>query len=147
MDNFQDLAYSEYVCMYNSKIFVKDKKKLSQILMKMALLFYKIFSLEVNRLSHSSEPILKAIFSLRSEYFQGSNSFLRRCNPLASHFIFDLRKQQQIIRCQMRGVTRITHSFGFLSAQKLSCMSRYVRARIVLMKDDSSSTVGFAQFP
>ena len=40
----------------------------------------------------------------------------------------------------------MTHQIGVLSAQKWSCLSRYVRARIVVVKSDPSSAVGFPDF-
>ena len=40
----------------------------------------------------------------------------------------------------------MTHQIDVLSAQKCSCLSRCVRARIVVVKSDPSSAVGFLNF-
>ena len=40
----------------------------------------------------------------------------------------------------------MTHQIDVLSAQKCSCFSRCVRARIVVVKSDPSSAVGFPYF-
>ena len=40
----------------------------------------------------------------------------------------------------------MTHQIDVLSAQKYSCLSRCVRARIVVVKSDPSSAVGFPDF-
>ena len=40
----------------------------------------------------------------------------------------------------------MTHQIDILSPQKCSCLSRYVRARIVVVKSDPSSPGGFADF-
>ena len=37
----------------------------------------------------------------------------------------------------------MTHQIDVLSAQKCSCLSRYVRARLVVVKSDPSSAAGF----
>ena len=40
----------------------------------------------------------------------------------------------------------MTHQIDVLSAQKCSCMSGFVRARIFVVKSDPSSAVGFPNF-
>ena len=40
----------------------------------------------------------------------------------------------------------MTHQIDFLSAQKCSCLSRCMRVRIVVVKSDLSSVVGFPDF-
>ena len=40
----------------------------------------------------------------------------------------------------------MTHQIDVLSAQKCSCLSRCVRVRIVVVKSDPSSAVGFPDF-
>ena len=44
------------------------------------------------------------------------------------------------------GAKRMTHQIDVLSAQKCSCLSRCVRTRIVVVKSDPSSAVGFPDF-
>lgn len=49
--------------------------------------------------------------------------------------------------CQIGSIQRITYQFVFvLSAQKLYCEIRWVRARFVLVDDNSSLAVGFLHF-
>ena len=40
----------------------------------------------------------------------------------------------------------MTHQIDVLSAQKCSCLSRCMRARIVVVKSDPSTTAGFPNF-
>jgi hypothetical protein len=40
----------------------------------------------------------------------------------------------------------MTHQFDVLSAQIAGCLSGCVRARVVMMENDPSSTVGFPYF-
>ena len=54
-----------------------------------------------------------------------------RLNQLSKHF------------CHMK---RMTHKIDVLTAQKCSCLSQCVRARIVVAKSDPSSAVGFPDF-
>ena len=53
---------------------------------------------------------------------------------------------KEVIRCQVRTIWRMTHQINVLSAQKCSCLSRCVTARIVMVKNDPSSAVGFPNF-
>ena len=52
----------------------------------------------------------------------------------------------EVIRCQVRTIRRMTHQIDVLSAQKCRCLSWCVRARIVVVKSDPSSAVGFSDF-
>ena len=74
------------------------------------------------------------------------NRFFRCRKTLTSHIIFGVRKQKEVIRSQVRTIRRMTHEIDVLSAQKCSCLSRCVRARIVVVKSDPSSAVGFPDF-
>ena len=58
---------------------------------------------------------------------------------LTSHYIFYVREQKYVIRCQVRTIRRMAYQIDVLSGQKYSCLSRCVRARIVVVKSDPFS--------
>ena len=74
------------------------------------------------------------------------NRIFRCRKTLTSHFIFYVRKQKENIRYQVRTIQRMTHRINILSVQKCSCLSRCVRARILVVKSDPFSAVGFPDF-
>ena len=51
-----------------------------------------------------------------------------------------------VIRCQIKTIRRMAHQIDVLSTQNCSCLSRCVKARIVVVKTDPSSVVGFPDF-
>ena len=74
------------------------------------------------------------------------NRFFRCRKTLTSHFIFCVREQEEVIQYQVRTIRRMTHKIDVLSAQKFSCLSRCVRARIVVVKSNPSAAVDFLDF-
>ena len=58
-------------------------------------------------------------------------------------FLF-LRTEMKSI--QFRTIRRMAHQIDVSSVQNCSCWGRSVRARIVVMKSDPSSAVGFPDF-
>ena len=57
-----------------------------------------------------------------------------------------MRELSEVIWCQVRAVRRITRQFDVLAGQKGAGISPYVRARNVILNNDSSSLVPFSNF-
>ena len=57
-----------------------------------------------------------------------------RLNQLSKHFCHSECGKKEVIRCQDRFIRQMTHQIDVLSAQKCSCLRRYVTARIVVVK-------------
>lgn len=119
--------------------------------MKMALLFFKIFALMINTLLHSFKPFVIAVFPFLSRHLKNMvfgrfNCFFGARKSLTTQFTFDIREQEEVIGCQVRTKRRMSHQFDVLTAQKFTCLTRCVRARIVMMENDSSLAVVFTNF-
>ena len=71
------------------------------------------------------------------------NRFFRYGKTLTSFFFTYGNKKKSF---GVRTIRRMTHQIDVLSAQKCSCVSRCVRARMVVVKSDPSSAVGFPDF-
>ena len=59
------------------------------------------------------------------------NRFFKCRKTLTSYFIFTYGNKK-VIRRQVSAIRRMTHQIDVLSAQKCSCLSRCVRARIAV---------------
>ena len=62
-------------------------------------------------------------------------------------YFLDLRKQKEVIGCQVRAERRLTHQFDVLSDQKGADLSRCARTRIAIVNIDTSFLVRFSNFP
>ena len=91
---------------------------------------------------HVFEPIVEALLPLWLTFLQNMlseriNRFFRCRKTVTSPFFTYGNKKT---------IRRMTHQIDVSSAQKCSCLSRCLRARIVVVKSDPSSVVGFPDF-
>jgi len=76
-------------------------------------------------------------------HFERINCFFRRRKTLTTQFIFDVREWKEVIGCQISAVWRMTHQFDLLACEISGCLSRCVKARIVVVENDPSLAAFF----
>ena len=100
---------------------------------------------------HAFESIVEALMTLglrdlQDMHSERINRFFRCRKTLTSHFIFLRTGIKRTHPVPSQDYTADDSSNPWLSAQKCSCLSRCMRARIIVVKSDPFSAVGFPDF-
>lgn len=109
----------------------------------MALLFFKLLVMKMTTLLHAFQSIFSTSMEVRSKQVVWTHQPLLQASKNIDPAIYFW--SAEIIRCQIT-MQQITHQIDVLNHSKRSCLSWCVRACIIVLKDESPSTIGFPEF-